>query len=239
MKLLGARSLMLSSSLSIVALAASCGGVTPSTPLARPSPSSPARVQLDEFGLTQELCPVESAPLHAAAPRCKPADLAAYSRLVSAYGRTKWDPYGIAITKGGYGNLYAGRALTAVVQMRIDSLGIIATSDIDRSSGSQQLDRAALDAFQRGEVAPEPPACALTNGAFEFRLGMCVQVLRSGGIGWPDLPPVTERYDPPAPAEQPPPVQPLPQRQPPAVTTPADDPMSDALLKESVAPSKE
>jgi TonB family protein len=225
MRFAGARTLSLTLSLSTLALAAGCGGVTRSAPRA---PQSPSLVKLDEFGLTQELCPVETVPLHVAAPACKPEDLAAYSRRVSAFGRDKWDPYGIATNKGGgYGNLYAGRALTTVVQLRIDSLGIIAGSGIDRSSGSQQLDRAALDAFQSGSVAPEPPTCALTDGAFQFRLGMCVQVLRTGDIGWPDLPPVTPRPTPE-------PILP-----PPAPEPNGADPMGDTLLKESALPRKD
>jgi TonB family protein len=238
MKFGRARSLLVVLSLSsIAALAAACGGAARSTPLAKQSPS---HVLLDQFGLTQELCPVASAPMHAAANRCPQDDLVAYARRVSAFGRAHWDPSHLVGNNHGYGNLYAGRALTTVVQMRIDSLGIIATSDIDRSSGSPKLDRAALDVFQRGAVAPEPPACALTDGAFDFRLGMCVQVLRSGDIGWPDLPPVSKLPGAPRSAAPEPVAPSLPERTgAPEPMPPDEDPMGDSLLKESTHPRKD
>jgi len=210
------------------ALAAGCGGLNPARTPAKPPVE---RVQLDEFGLVQELCPSSSAPLQSTNHRCDARDLVAYARQLAAFGRDKWDPRELAKGHYFYGNLYAGRALTTVVRLRIDAVGQIADSGIQYSSGSDTLDRSALAAFQPGTLAPQPPTCALSEGAFVLRLGMCVQVLRSGEVGWPELPAVTP---PPSGAEEqmPPPAPPQP-RQPPRAppAAPQPDPMQDLLLK--------
>ena len=118
-------------------LVTGCGGVNP----ARTPPRPPVeRVQLDPFGLFQELCPSSSAPLQSTNHSCDARDLAAYARRLAAFGRDNWYPGELAKRQYLYGNFYAGRALTTVVHMRIDSVGQIADSGIQYSSGSDTLD---------------------------------------------------------------------------------------------------
>jgi len=220
------RSLLVLSLLVGGLLVTGCGGVNP----ARTPPRPPVeRVQLDPFGLFQELCPSSSAPLQSTNHSCDARDLAAYARRLAAFGRDNWYPGELAKRQHLYGNIYAGRALTTVVHMRIDSVGQIADSGIQYSSGSDMLDSSALAAFHPGTLAPEPPTCALTEGAFVFRLGLCVQVLRSGEIGWPELPAVTPRPSGPEEQMTSQPAQPR-QKRPPSETHPPA-PTDDMSLK--------
>jgi TonB family protein len=127
--------------------------------------------------LAQERCPFEGAPLEAAKTDCSPEVLAPFVQSVSDASHRNWDPQTTLANPNGYVSKYGGKALTAVLGVSVDAQGKVAAVDLARSSGDDTLDSLALNALPKGRSVLYPPACALRDGAFQFRLGMCLEVI--------------------------------------------------------------
>jgi protein TonB len=67
-----------------------------------------------------------------------------------------------------------GETLKVVVYIRIDRLGILRKRSIYTSSGIEEVDRKALESFDRASPFPKPPADY--NGTLAFRIAMFIDM---------------------------------------------------------------
>jgi TonB family protein len=124
----------------------------------------------------QEHCPFESAPMQTAKTECPPEVLDLFVQAVSERGHKNWDPQRLVSDPNSYVDRYGGKALMTVVGVSVDPTGGIAELGVAKSSGDDTLDHLAVEALRKGGALLYPPACALTDGEFRFRVGLCLEV---------------------------------------------------------------
>jgi TonB family protein len=124
----------------------------------------------------REHCPFDSAPMQTAKNECPPELLDLFIQAVSERGHKNWDPQHSVTDPNWYVQRYGGKAMMTVVGMSVDQAGSIAGLDVAKSSGDETLDRLAVEALRKGGALLYPPACALTDGEFRFRVGLCLEV---------------------------------------------------------------
>jgi hypothetical protein len=133
---------------------------------------------------TQEHCPIAGAQPHAARIDCPYEVLGTFLQGISTFAQRRWDPQRTLSNPNEYVDKHGGRALTAVLTVRVDAAGKINETDLQRSSGVEKIDGQALNVFPKGESMLYPPSCALSEGSFQFRVGLCVEVIRPTELRW-------------------------------------------------------
>jgi hypothetical protein len=128
----------------------------------------------------QEHCPYDGAHMNSAKSECPYEIMGQFLQSVSDYAHKRWDPQRRLSDPNPYVEKHGGRALMAVLGVRINSMGTIDEVGLHRSSGVERIDNEALYVFHRGDSVLYPPACALREGAVRFRVGLCVEVVRGG-----------------------------------------------------------
>jgi TonB family protein len=133
--------------------------------------------------------------MQTAKTECPPELLDTFVQAVAERGHMNWDPQHDVSDPNWYVDRYAGKALMTVVGMSVDQAGDVAMVDVAKSSGDEKLDRMAVEALRKGGALRKngvllyPPACALTDGEFRFRVGMCLEVDQGRHetirFGWP------------------------------------------------------
>jgi hypothetical protein len=141
---------------------------------------------------TQEHCPYDGAQPHAARVDCPYEVLGTFLQGISQFAHGRWDPQRTLSNPNDYVTQYGGRALTAVLSVRVNAFGKIDQLGLQRSSGVERIDGDALNVFPKGESMLYPPSCALSEGSFSFRVGLCVEVVRPSELRWD----VEERPEP-------------------------------------------
>jgi hypothetical protein len=126
----------------------------------------------------QEHCPYEGAHPHAAKIECPYEVIGTYLQGISDFAHRRWDPQRTLANPNEYVERHGGRALMAVLNVRVDAFGKINETGLQRSSGVGRIDSDALGVFPKGESMLYPPSCALSEGSFRFNVGLCVEVIR-------------------------------------------------------------
>jgi hypothetical protein len=142
----------------------------------------------------QEHCPYDGAHANAFEAKCPDEVMGRYLQSVSDFAHNRWEPQRRLSDPNAYVDHYGGKALMAVLGVRVDSGGRIDEVGLHRSSGVEGIDTQALQVFHKGEAIPYPPYCALDEGSVRFRVGLCVEVIKPEEPHWP----VFQWADPPA-----------------------------------------
>jgi hypothetical protein len=111
-----------------------------------------------------------------------------FLQSVAEYAHKRWDPQRTISDPNTVVHEHGGQALMAVLGVRIDAAGHVDGVGLRRSSGVQRIDDQALDVFRKGDTLLYPPACAVSGGGVNFRVGLCVEVIPSSDFQWHPLP---------------------------------------------------
>ena len=135
----------------------------------------------------RERCPYESAPMQVATTDCPPEVLEPFVNTVSAFSHRNWDPQKMLQDSNRYVDRYGGKAMMTILGMRLDARGKVSAVSLTKSSGDEDIDQVATNAFHLGASVGSPPACALKDGGYQFRLGLCLEVIPSARPRLPHL----------------------------------------------------
>ncbi len=95
----------------------------------------------------------------------------------------QWDPNGRLRAKGK--QVYTDRTTLMAVALRPD--GSIADLFVAKSSGVDELDQAAMNAFEKAQPFANPPQDLVENGFIRFNFGFLVSTEGMGGFGTPQF----------------------------------------------------
>lgn len=128
-----------------------------------------------------EKCPKHAPLAHPAKDKCGEEVVRGYLEAVQIVGARYWQPEPSMREIDPTGHRYGGRALRAIVAVKVDSQGFVRQSDISQSCGLQTMDGTALEAFRPGRPLPIPPSCLLESGVFQFKVGLCLELKGAEG----------------------------------------------------------
>ncbi len=94
-----------------------------------------------------------------------------FNRVKQAVG-THWDPNSPLRQRDPTGNIYGGRDRYTLLSITLDSQGGLTDAHVEKSSGVDFLDEAAIAAFQKSQPFPNPPPGLLEKDhANHFQFG--------------------------------------------------------------------
>ena len=71
---------------------------------------------------------------------------------------------------------YGGRMYGLLLELAIDSWGVVASVAMPVASGAEEIDRHTLERFGVGVQLVPPPVCGVFARGLEFKLDLCLEV---------------------------------------------------------------
>jgi TonB family protein len=98
-----------------------------------------------------------------------------FNRVKQAVG-THWDPNAPLRQRDPTGNIYGGRDRYTLLSITLDAQGALRDVHVEKSSGVEFLDEAAIAAFQKSQPFPNPPPGLLEkDNAIHFQFGFFLE----------------------------------------------------------------
>jgi TonB family protein len=98
-----------------------------------------------------------------------------FNRVKQAVG-THWDPNSPLRQRDPTGQIYGGRDRYTLLSITLDAQGALREVHVEKSSGVDFLDEAAIAAFQKSQPFPNPPPGLLEkDNAIHFQFGFFME----------------------------------------------------------------
>ncbi len=98
-----------------------------------------------------------------------------FNRVKQAVG-THWDPHTPLRQRDPTGNIYSGRDRYTLLSITLDATGSLRDVHVEKSSGVDFLDEAAIAAFQKSQPFPNPPPGLVDkDNAIRFQFGFMLE----------------------------------------------------------------